>query len=304
MRRLSSHPTHGLAVRLATAASVAAVALFAVLTPATSAWAEALCARPDPEGAQPTLVRVAYNGPAEFTAVSVAYSPDALGGRAPSTVRLPIDLKNLDISARKSRFIETILPLLVDVNRHIAETRARIERLAAMERHGCTLHDAELRWLAAVAFEYEAEAGDINALLKRVDTIPLSLSAAQAAIESAWGTSRFAHEGNALFGERTYDPSVPGMKVPSRTTFRVRSFQTLYDSVRQYANNLNTHEAYERFRAVRADQRRRGHTFDSDALAATLGLYSEKGGWYTNTLVSIMSFNRFYELDAIRVAAN
>ena len=139
-------------------------------------------------------------------------------------------------------------------------------------------------------------------MLRRVDTIPLSLSAAQAAIETAWGTSRFVHEGNALFGERTYDPSVPGMKVPNRTAFRVRSFPTLYDSVMQYANNLNTHEAYERFRTLRASQRIHGKSLDPNALASTLELYSEKGGWYTDTLVSIMRFNGFYDLDAIHVA--
>ena len=161
--------------------------------------------------------------------------------------------------------------------------------------------ESEQRWLAAVAFEYEVDPADLKELLRRVDTIPLSLAAAQAAIETAWGTSRFVREGNALFGERTYDPSVPGMKVPNRTTFRVRSFPTLYDSVVQYANNLNTHAAYERFRSVRAAHRGKATAPDVGALAATLDLYSEKGTWYTDTLVSIIGFNRFHEMDAIRV---
>lgn len=295
MRSLCSHAARGLVVR------VVAGCVMTCLLPLAPAWGDPTCARPATAGAP--LVAVAYSGPAAFTAVAVAYSPDRHGRTALSSVHLPDNLKGLDVAARKASFVETILPLLVDVNRHIAETRARVESLALWQRRGCSLEDTELRWLAAVAFEYEVDPRDTKALLKRVDTIPVSLSAAQAAIETAWGTSRFVREGNALFGERTYDPSVPGMKVPNRTAFRVRSFPTLYDSVIQYANNLNTHEAYEQFRTLRAAQRTRSKAFDSAALAATLELYSEKGGWYTNTLVSIMSFNRFYDLDAIRVAA-
>jgi Bax protein len=295
MRSQNSRPTRAGVVR------VVAGFVMTCLLPFAHAWADTTCTRPATVGAP--LVAVAYSGPAAFTAVAVAYSPDRRGRPALSSVHLPDNLKGLDVAARKASFVETILPLLVDVNRHIAETRARIESLAQWERRGCPLEDAELRWLAAVAFEYEVDPRDTRGLLQRVDTIPLSLSAAQAAIETAWGTSRFVREGNALFGERTYDPSVPGMKVPNRTAFRVRSFPTLYDSVVQYANNLNTHEAYERFRTLRAAQRTRSKPFDPDALAATLDLYSERGGWYTNTLVSIMSFNRFYDLDAIRVAA-
>ena len=219
-------------------------------------------------------------------------------------LRLPEDLARLDTPARKAGFIETVLPLIVEVNRHIADTRTQLNQLVQRQMCGCELNTAETRWIAGLAYEYETASTNTKELLRRMDTIPVSLAAAQAAIESAWGTSRFVREGNALFGERTYDPKVPGMKVPNRTTFRVRSFPTLYDSFVQYANNLNTHEAYEDFRAVREKLRTHGKPSDPNALAATLDLYSEKGGWYTNTLVSIMSFNKLYDLDAMHLAAN
>jgi Bax protein len=295
MWRLSSHPMSGLVVRVVTGA------LLALLIPSAHAYGDVNCARPEPDGVQPALMTVAYTGAAEMMAIPAVYFPAR--NHELTKLQLPSDLARLDTAARKAGFLETVLPLIVDVNRHILATRTRLSELVQLQHNGCELDTHELRWIAALAYEYETSSSNTKELLKRIDTIPVSLAAAQAAIESAWGTSRFVREGNALFGERTYDPSIPGMKVPNRTTFRVRSFPTLYDSVVQYANNLNTHEAYARFRSLRETQRTRGKSFDPNALAGTLDLYSEKGGWYTNTLVSIMSTNKFYELDAIHLAA-
>ena len=92
---------------------------------------------------------------------------------------------------------------------------------------------------------------DLAKLKMRMDIIPVSIALAQAANESGWGTSRFALEGNALFGQWTWSKKgiSPKNKDPDQS-HKILQFQILKASVRAYKNNLNTHNAYQEFREV------------------------------------------------------
>jgi len=87
--------------------------------------------------------------------------------------------------------------------------------------------------------------------------VPISIIIAMAGIESAWGTSRFATEGNALFGVRTWSlDTVPHMKALGNpdANWGVKKYQTKCNSIKDMIRILNTHPAYEKFRLARAEQ--------------------------------------------------
>lgn len=299
MRSPSSHSTPGLVRVVVGGLLMAAVA---TLVPTAPARADAAQCERTTVGLRGHLIPVAYEGPADSAFTHALSAPYASADQLRAT-RLPQGLATSETQARKTAFLNTVLPLLHDVNTRIAEERADLIKLQQVVQRGCELRSEERSWLEEIAAAYRGSPDKLDDLLARVDVLPLSVAAAQAAIESAWGTSRFAREGNALFGERTYDMSIPGMKVAGRTTFRVRSFDTLYDSVVQYAGNLNTHPAYAQFRSKRAEMRAHGLPLDGHVLASTLNLYSEERAKYTSTLVTIIRHNAFHHLDAMTVAA-
>ncbi|WP_404381263.1 glucosaminidase domain-containing protein [Caenispirillum salinarum] len=218
---------------------------------------------------------------------------------------VPEDLASLrDVDARKSVFLRTVLPLVLRVNEEIAADRARVERIEAHRRGGGGVGPEDEAWLADRAAWYKLETVDIPVLLARMDVLPPSLALAQAAEESGWGTSRFAREGNALFGQWTTDPGVKGLVPLARAddaTHRVRAFDRLLDAVRAYARNLNTHPAYAELRAARRAARAAGEPVDGEALAATLHSYSERGQDYVDTLLLIMRANKLATLDRVRL---
>ena len=83
--------------------------------------------------------------------------------------------------------------------------------------------------------------------------VNIELLIAQAALESAWGTSRFAREGNNLFGIRTYDLREPHM-LPWKDKpqkWGVKVFKHECDSVENYINILNNGSAFENYRQLR-----------------------------------------------------
>ena len=132
-------------------------------------------------------------------------------------------------------------------------------------------------------------------LLRNVDTLPVSLVLAQAANESGWGTSRFALEGNNLFGEWTYAKGtgmVPRERKPG-ATHEVRLFNSLQSSLRSYMHNLNTHRAYTGLRKIREQLRNAGQRPDGPSLARGLHAYSERGSAYILDIEQMIRDNRF-----------
>lgn len=200
---------------------------------------------------------------------------------------------------RKAVFLELILPLILEANTHIAVERRRLLYVSAMIKSGISLPSNLQHWLARLALRYKTEPGRLDILLKRVDVVPVSLATAQAAMESGWGTSRFATQGNAIFGQWTTAGGkglVPTAREEGKT-HKIRAFDRLSDSVAAYILNLNTHRAYRGLRAMRREAREKGMRPDGLTLAAGLEKYSEKGMEYVELLRDIIRVNRLSPLD-------
>lgn len=211
--------------------------------------------------------------------------------------RLPRDLPQLDtIDLRKQVFVKLMLPLILAENERILADRERILALRDRMHMGEQLGASDMAWLEAVADRYGARfrlPEVFNELARRVDAIPPSLALGQAALETGWGTSTVAQRGHALFGQM--------VALNDGDTLAVRRFAHLAHAVEAYALNLNTHRAYNRFRAKRADMRNKGQTPDGYELALTLVSYSERKSDYVRDVRSIVRANRFRPLDSARL---
>ena len=213
---------------------------------------------------------------------------------------LPVDLTDIKtIEVRKALFIQAILPLILRANEDIAADR---ERLRDMARNN-NWSDTDAAWLGQLALRYGTEPGEVDELLRRVDVIPPSLALAQAAEESGWGTSRFAVEGNAVFGQWTFDPD-KGLVPIYRTEgaqHLVRSFEGLLASVAGYMRNLNSHDAYAAFRNRRKQMRDDIGALDASLLANTLLYYSEGRRDYVRKIREIIDGNELTAFDDARL---
>lgn len=221
---------------------------------------------------------------------------------------LPRDLPAIpDSDARKLVFIKMMLPLVLHVNEMVAHDRDRILSLRKTFARTKTLPAADGEWLRGMAASYGLDGdADFDELLRRVDIVPTSLAVAQAAIESGWGTSRFAHEGNALFGQYTFKDASTGLVPQDREdgkTHKVKSFDTLVDAVKAYATNLNTNAAYEEFRKARAEMRAKALDPDGYDLAETLSNYSEQRKAYVKSLRRLIDMNALSSFDDVRLSS-
>lgn len=214
---------------------------------------------------------------------------------------LPEDLAALRPTVRrKSLFVRIVLPLVLRENERLARQRSALKGLLARRRVGEPLSVSQHAWLDALYADYGVDPGHPAVLLRRVDIVPPSLALAQAATESAWGTSRFVRKGNALFGMWTWTDDTPGMVPQERDEdahYRVRGFPSLQASVRAYMHTLNTHWAYVAFRARREALRQAGAHVDGLELAHEVSLYSEQREVYTVKLRKVIRVNRFAALD-------
>ncbi|MDX2221463.1 MAG: glucosaminidase domain-containing protein [Rhodospirillaceae bacterium] len=225
---------------------------------------------------------------------------------------VPEDLGQVtEVRRRKALFFASVLPLVLAVNEQIAAERSVIETLAAKLRRQDALNEREAAELNRLARIYKLlddedpdvsdirDAALIDELLLRAAPIPVSLALAQAAEESAWGLSRFAVEGNALYGQWVWNDGagiVPAARGAGET-HSVRAFADLYESTLSYANNLNTHAAYSGFRRMRANMLASSGALDGHALAATLTRYSGRGQAYVESLRAIIRGNDLGRLD-------
>ena len=156
----------------------------------------------------------------------------------------------------------------------------------------------EKNWLNLKFKQYGVTNKDLSTLKIRMDEIPVSMAIAQAAKETGWGTSRFAQEGNALFGQWTW--SGEGIKpsdADDDTTHKVMKFKVLQASIRAYQRNLNTHSSYRNFRSARAELREEGKKLDSIILSDYLDKYAETGKKYVIALQKIIKQNNLTDFD-------
>jgi len=209
-------------------------------------------------------------------------------------------------SHRKEVFLSVMLPLVLEANEKVMQKRAQLLVIDAKQAAGYPLSDEQQARLEAIADEYDTDPERIDLLLRRVDAVPPSLALAQAAIESGWGTSRFVREGNAIFGQWTWGEGkgiVPTGREEGKS-HKIKSFGQIMDSVRSYVHNLNTHRAYQDFRAKRQHLRAEGKRLSGLSLVPTLHAYSELKGKYLGLLRSIITVNELQPLDAARLKAS
>ena len=208
---------------------------------------------------------------------------------------LPAEMKSIENSnKRKDLFIKIVLPLALSENNRIKRDRKTLFKI--LNKNNNT--KAEREWLNNKFKQYGVTKKDLSTLKIRMDEIPVSLIIAQAAKETGWGTSRFAIEGNALFGQWTY--SGAGIKPAAADKddkHKVMTFSVLKASVRAYQRNLNTHSSYKEFRKSRAIQRDNDEKLNSLELANYLNQYAETGEEYTKTLIKIIRQNSLQDFD-------
>ena len=209
--------------------------------------------------------------------------------------KLPKDMKSLgNTKVKRDLFIKIILPLILDENEKIKADRKKLFKILSKDFNS----PGERVWLKRRFKQYKIDDQDLAKLKMRMDIIPVSIAIAQAANESGWGTSRFALEGNALFGQWTYSKNgiSPKNKDPNQT-HKVLQFQILKASVRAYKNNLNTHNAYEDFREARAQLRQGDTRINGLQLTEYLKNYASIGKKYVEILESIIKKNRLHDFD-------
>ena len=212
----------------------------------------------------------------------------------------PYDLRKPNsVSERKRLFIKLMMPLVLRANDRVLEKRRRLLQIERRQVAGLTVSAEDTGWIAALAEEYGLPHVGLDVLKRHVDIVPPSLALAQSAEESGWGTSRFAIEGNALFGQRIYrgDKGMVPLRRDPDKQHRVCQFDHPQESVSRYLHNLNTHWAYDMFRDLRARMRSENQRLDSSQLVGTLAKYSERGAAYIETIRSIISFNGLTDFD-------
>ena len=207
----------------------------------------------------------------------------------------PLEIKMIEnTKKRKEFFIQIVLPLILQENNNIRLDRKRL--FSIINKSNNT--DLEKKWLNKKYKQYGIPSKDLLTLKVRMDEVPVSLAIAQAAKETGWGTSRFAQEGNALFGQWTW--SGEGLKpkeADGNEGHKVMKFNVLQASVRAYQRNLNTHKTYKEFRLARAKQRDAGEPLDSIILSNYLDEYAETGQQYVKIIQKIIEQNDLKDFD-------
>ena len=212
---------------------------------------------------------------------------------------LPKEMKKIEsVKKRKNLFIQIVLPLIIEENTKIRLDRKKLFSILNKNNNS----KSDKNWLLKKFKQYGVKNNDLSTLKIRMDEIPVSLAIAQAAKETGWGTSRFAQEGNALFGQWTW--SGEGIKpagADSNSKHKVARFKVLKASVKAYQRNLNTHSGYKEFRRERAIQRDNDGKLNSLDLVKFLDKYAETGVEYTKILKQIIQQTSLTEFDDVKI---
>jgi Bax protein len=210
--------------------------------------------------------------------------------------RLPRDLDQIKtIKAKKETFLQIVLPLVVAENEKIETDRNYLLKVIRDNDSS-----EKLQWLKRKFKEYKVKDGDINELIEKVDIVPTSIALAQAAKESGWGTSRFALEGNAIFGQWTWDGvGIEPLDKSDDQGHKILKFPILRASVKAYITNLNTHPSYKNFREKRLMLRQSNKALSGIDLIHELENYAETGKEYTRILEQIIEQNDLQEFESV-----
>lgn len=204
-----------------------------------------------------------------------------------------------NVRMRKLEFFSYLLPMVEAQNRRLNLMRHRLEYIHDHVRFDRPIDDEDRRWLTDIVAEFKIPYSDLRSdgfwhhVLLRVDIVPEHLVLVQAANESAWGTSRFAREGNNLFGQWCFRPGcgiVPENR-PEGQTYEVAQFSSVYKAVGSYIRNLNVGHSYTELRQTRANLRRDGKQPDATAMASGLIGYSQRREAYVAEIQAMIRQN-------------
>lgn len=204
-----------------------------------------------------------------------------------------------DTTERKQAFFEYMRPAVEFRNEVNRERRVLLGAVALRIEHGLTLSQSDQHFLEIMRERYRVDeklddAEAVAALQRRMDTLPESLVLAQAAIESGWGTSRFARQANNIFGEWCFTEGcgvVPKRRA-ERASYEVRKFDTVDEAIASYFRNLNTHSAYKPLRDLREQAREEDKEISGTQIAAGLERYSQRGHAYIEEVRRVIRGNR------------
>ena len=216
--------------------------------------------------------------------------------------QFPKDLDEIQSTKlKKETFIKIVLPLIVAENEKILDDRFKLKKIVSKKNTS----DDEKQWLRQKFLEYRVKKGSVEELKVKMDIIPTSIALAQAAKESGWGTSRFALEGNAIFGQWTWNGKgiEPLLKDKSKN-HKILRFPILRASVKAYKNNLNTHSSYVKFREKRKNLRKKNKTINGLELAQTLNNYAQTGSEYTRILAKIIIQNKLTDFEPVKLSSS
>ena len=212
--------------------------------------------------------------------------------------RLPKDLDKIrSVTRKKETFLQIVLPLVVAENEKIENDREYLFKII-------TDNDSEEKrlWLSKKFREYKVQDQSISELIEKIDIVPTSIALAQAAKESGWGTSRFALEGNAIFGQWTFNGvGIEPLEKDDDKTHKILKFPILRASVKAYITNLNTHPSYKGFREKRQEARDRNKKPSGIDLIDELESYAETGKEYTKILKQIIEQNNLEEFEPVTI---
>jgi uncharacterized FlgJ-related protein len=215
--------------------------------------------------------------------------------------------KQVSIVEKKRLFFRVLCPIVLRINELIASDRARAKEITEKLLVGQGVNAEDQMWLMELAVQYElikstSERFDSDLypeLLLRVDVVPPSLALAQAASESGWGTSRFAAEGNSLFGQWTWGKGLKPteQRREAEGDHRIAAFGSTAEAAYAYAINLNTGDAYRDFRLKRAELRRQNLRISGAVLVETLIHYSERKQAYIEDIKTLIRQNKLDPAD-------
>ena len=212
--------------------------------------------------------------------------------------RLPKDLDSIkSVKDKKETFLQILLPLVVAENEKIKEDRKYLLKILKKNNS-----EESKKWLNKKYKIYRVKDRNINELIEKIDIIPTSIALAQAAKESGWGTSRFALEGNAIYGQWTWNgDGIEPLEKTKDQNHKILKFPLLRASVKAYINNLNTHGGYKGFREKRAELRKQNKRLVGVELIHELENYAQTGKEYTKILEQIIKQNDLDELETVTI---
>ncbi len=207
-----------------------------------------------------------------------------------------------DVHKKKQSFFNFMRPIIELENASVLKNRERLLGLHDKHLEKTALSSDDLAWLDRLRKKYKVKQTSDDPdyfwddLLRRVDIMPMELALIQAAMESGWGTSRFALAGNNIFGQWCFTRGC-GIVPDGRdkdAKHEVRKFGSVKESVRSYIHNLNTNKAYNGFRELRFEQRKLDIDPSGYGLVSEMPKYSERGEEYIEEIRSMILTNMPY----------